>query len=86
MGRLRLSRKETEAARAGPESLPAIGAEKHLRERGVLVPVGELGPVRNGEIEALVRAGLAVVQGGRIRLTAAGMDVHSAVAERLFGG
>ncbi|MBS1108208.1 MAG: hypothetical protein H6Q88_200, partial [Anaeromyxobacteraceae bacterium] len=36
-------------------------------------------------VSALVRAGLAVVGGGRLRLTAEGMDVHSAVAERLFG-
>jgi putative oxygen-independent coproporphyrinogen III oxidase len=46
----------------------------------------EIGPERSGEVAALVRAGLAVVRGGRIRLTAAGMDVHSAVAERLFVG
>jgi oxygen-independent coproporphyrinogen-3 oxidase len=46
----------------------------------------ELGTERTGEVSAMVRAGLAVVQGGRIRLTADGMDVHSAVAERLFGG
>ncbi len=45
-----------------------------------------LGPEQAGEVEGLVRAGLAVSLGGRIRLTAAGMDVHSAVAERLFGG
>jgi putative oxygen-independent coproporphyrinogen III oxidase len=50
------------------------------------LPEGEVGPGREGEIEALVRAGLAVVRRGRIRLTEAGMDVHSAVAERLFGG
>ena len=43
-----------------------------------------LGPERNAEVQALVRAGLAEVDGGRLRLTAAGMDVHSAVAERLF--
>jgi putative oxygen-independent coproporphyrinogen III oxidase len=44
-----------------------------------------LEPERDREVAAMVRAGLAVVQGGRIRLTAEGMDVHSAVAERLFG-
>jgi oxygen-independent coproporphyrinogen-3 oxidase len=43
-----------------------------------------LGPARRAEVEALVRAGLAELGGGRLRLTAAGMDVHSAVAERLF--
>lgn len=47
--------------------------------------VAALGPGSRGEVEALVRAGLAVLGGGRIRLTAEGMDVHSAVAERLFG-
>jgi hypothetical protein len=44
-----------------------------------------LRPGLGGEVEALVRGGLAAVRGGRIRLTADGMDVHSAVAERLFG-
>jgi oxygen-independent coproporphyrinogen-3 oxidase len=43
-----------------------------------------LGPARRAEVEALVRAGLAELERGRLRLTAAGMDVHSAVAERLF--
>jgi oxygen-independent coproporphyrinogen-3 oxidase len=43
-----------------------------------------LGPARRAEVEALVRAGLAESSAGRLRLTAAGMDVHSAVAERLF--
>ncbi len=43
-----------------------------------------LGPARRAEVEALVRARLAELDGGRLRLTAAGMDVHSAVAERLF--
>jgi hypothetical protein len=38
----RLTRKEATAARAGEESLPAIGAERHLRLRGVLIPLGEL--------------------------------------------
>ncbi|MEY2668809.1 MAG: hypothetical protein RJA59_1447, partial [Pseudomonadota bacterium] len=47
--------------------------------------VAALGPASGAEVEALVRAGLAVVRGGRLRLTAEGMDVHSAVAERLFG-
>jgi oxygen-independent coproporphyrinogen-3 oxidase len=47
--------------------------------------VAKLGPGFGGEVEALVRGGLAVMRRGRIRLTADGMDVHSAVAERLFG-
>lgn len=44
-----------------------------------------LGRGKQGEVDALVRAGLAVVRGGRLRLTEEGMDVHSAAAERLFG-
>ncbi len=50
------------------------------------LPVAELGVGRKAEVAAMVHAGLAVVRGGRLRLTAEGMDVHSAVAERLFGG
>lgn len=38
----RLNRKSTEAARAGSDSLPAIGAERHLRLRGVLIPLAVL--------------------------------------------
>ena len=36
------------------------------------------------EVESLLAAGLAVRGDGRLRLTAAGMDVHSAVVERLL--
>ena len=50
------------------------------------LPMGELGAGREAEVAALVHAGLAVIRGGRLRLTVEGMDVHSAVAERLFGG
>ena len=50
------------------------------------LPEREVGPGREEDVKALVRAGLAVVRRGRIRLTEAGMDLHSAVAERLFGG
>jgi oxygen-independent coproporphyrinogen-3 oxidase len=46
--------------------------------------VAALEPGRQEDLEALVRARLAAVRGGRLRLTAEGMDVHSAVAERLF--
>ena len=49
------------------------------------LPIEDVGPGREAAVSALVRAGLAVVGGGRLRLTAEGMDVHSAVAERLFG-
>ena len=50
------------------------------------IDVARLGPGKAAEVEALVRGGLAVVRGGRLRLTPEGMDVHSAVAERLFEG
>jgi hypothetical protein len=43
-----------------------------------------LSPGQRREVEGLVGAGLAVLRGGRLALTPAGMDVHSAVAERLF--
>ena len=49
------------------------------------LPIEDVGPGREAAVSALVRAGLAVVGGDRLRLTAEGMDVHSAVAERLFG-
>lgn len=35
----RLNKKSAEAARAGAESLPAIGAERQLRLRGILIPL-----------------------------------------------
>jgi oxygen-independent coproporphyrinogen-3 oxidase len=50
------------------------------------IDVARLGPGRGAEVDALVRGGLAVVAGGRLRLTPEGMDVHSAIAERLFEG
>ena len=70
-----------------------LGAGEIANERIMLalriaegLPMGELGAGREAEVAALVHAGLAVVRGGRLRLTVEGMDVHSAVAERLFGG
>jgi putative oxygen-independent coproporphyrinogen III oxidase len=47
------------------------------------IPLADLG-AGAVEVPGLVRAGLAVVEGERLRLTPEGMDVHSAVAERLF--
>jgi putative oxygen-independent coproporphyrinogen III oxidase len=44
-----------------------------------------LGASRRDEVAPLLRAGLARLEAGRLRRTPAGMDVHSAVAERLFG-
>jgi oxygen-independent coproporphyrinogen-3 oxidase len=43
-----------------------------------------LSPGQRREVDGLVGAGLALLRGGRLALTPAGMDVHSAVAERLF--
>ena len=43
-----------------------------------------LTPRQGREAEALVRAGLATMRRGRLALTPAGLDVHSAVAERMF--
>jgi len=48
------------------------------------IEVARLGAGRAAEVDALVRGGLAVLSGERLRLTPEGMDVHSAVAERLF--
>ncbi len=48
------------------------------------IPLAAVDATRSAEIPGLVRAGLAVVEAERLRLTPAGMDVHSAVAERLF--
>jgi oxygen-independent coproporphyrinogen-3 oxidase len=42
-----------------------------------------LGPAAAREVEELVRRRLAVVRKGRLVLTSRGMDLHSAVAERL---
>ena len=47
-------------------------------------PVAGLTPRQAGEVAALVRHRLAVVRAGRLVLTSRGMDLHSAVAERLF--
>jgi hypothetical protein len=43
-----------------------------------------LSPAQGREVAGFLRAGLAVLRRGRLALTPAGMDVHSAVAERLF--
>ncbi len=43
-----------------------------------------LTPRQAREADALVRAGLATIREGRLALTPAGLDVHSAVAERMF--
>ncbi len=49
-------------------------------------PLDALSPPQSAEAARLVRGRLAVRRGGRLVLTSRGMDVHSAVAERLFEG
>jgi len=69
--------------RLGPAEL---GRERVLlglrRARGI--SEADLPPARRGEVAALLRARLAVRRGGRLVLTSRGMDLHSAVAERLL--
>jgi oxygen-independent coproporphyrinogen-3 oxidase len=43
-----------------------------------------LSPAQGREVAGFLRTGLAVLRRGRLALTPAGMDVHSAVASRLF--
>jgi putative oxygen-independent coproporphyrinogen III oxidase len=47
-------------------------------------PLALLSPRAAGEVEELLRRRLAVARAGRLVLTSRGMDLHSAVAERLF--
>jgi oxygen-independent coproporphyrinogen-3 oxidase len=47
-------------------------------------PLEWFGPAAAGELRSLRRRRLAVVRAGRLVLTSRGMDLHSAVAERLF--
>jgi hypothetical protein len=47
-------------------------------------PVAALSPAQARAAGDLVRHRLAVVRAGRLVLTARGMDLHSAVSERLF--
>lgn len=82
---------EIEAGRlpaAGPERL---GPGEVRNERVMLalrtargLDAALLPAVKRPEVEALVAAGLASRRGRRIVLTARGLDVHSAVAERLM--
>jgi oxygen-independent coproporphyrinogen-3 oxidase len=69
----RLGRREQEEERV----LLALRTREGLAE-------AEIAEERRGEVEPLLRARLAVRQGGRIVLTSRGMDVHSAVVERLI--
>jgi len=48
------------------------------------VPLDLVGPAKAGEVAALLRRRLAVVWVGRLVLTSRGLELQSAVAERLF--
>jgi coproporphyrinogen III oxidase-like Fe-S oxidoreductase len=48
------------------------------------LPTSALSARQAAEVTALRAAGLADEKAGRIVLTPAGLDVHSAIAERLF--
>lgn len=68
-----------------------VDAAARRRERVMLalrtaegVAEEELPEARRGEVEALVRNRLALRRKGRLVLTARGLDLHSAVAERFF--
>jgi len=68
-----------------------LGAADVRNERVMLglrtaagVAVASLGPAQAAEARRLVAAGLAAIRDGRLALTPRGLDVHSAVAERLL--
>ena len=72
-----------EEDRLGPAEIVEERVMLALRTRRGL-PVAEIPAPRRGEAEALTRARLAAVLHGQLVLTARGMDVHSAVVERLL--
>jgi oxygen-independent coproporphyrinogen-3 oxidase len=72
-----------EEDRLGPREAANEGRMLALRTRDGL-PVASVPPGRRGEVESLVRSRLAVVRRDRLLLTSRGLDVHSAIAERLF--
>ncbi|WP_176069169.1 coproporphyrinogen-III oxidase family protein [Anaeromyxobacter diazotrophicus] len=80
-----------EAGRLPTAEEDLLGPRELAEERLMLAlrlregaPLAAIAPSRRGEIEALVRARLAVVRGERLVLTSRGLDLHSAVAERLM--
>jgi len=80
-----------EAGRVPTEEEDRIPPRADRNERLMLAlrttggaPLAALGPGQAREVDALVSRRLAVRRGGRLLLTARGMDLHSAVAERLF--
>lgn len=68
-----------------------LGAKEAANEARMLclrtrdgLPVASIPPGRRAEVVSLVRSRLAVVRRERLLLTSRGLDVHSAIAERLF--
>jgi oxygen-independent coproporphyrinogen-3 oxidase len=73
---------QAEEERLGPAELSRERVMLALRTaRGL--PEEEIPPARRGEVGPLLARRLAVRRGGRLVLTSRGMDLHSAVAERL---
>ncbi len=80
-----------EAGRLPTAEEERLGARELLEERLMLalrtrggLPLSEIPPSRRDEADALVRRRLAARLGGRLVLTARGMELHSAVVERLL--
>ncbi len=80
-----------EAGRLPVAEEERIGPAAERNERLMLAlrtrrgfPVEALAPAQAAEVETLVRRRLAVRRRGRLVLTSRGMELHSAVAERLF--
>ena len=73
----------SEEDRLGPRELAEERVMLALRTRAG-VAVEAIAPARRAEIAALRQARLAVVRARRLVLTSRGMDVHSAVVERLL--
>jgi oxygen-independent coproporphyrinogen-3 oxidase len=48
------------------------------------IPVEWIDPIRGHELRPLLRSRLAVLRRGRLVLTSRGMELHSAIAERLI--
>ncbi len=93
-GNVRDARAYLDAALAGR---PPTAEEDHIdhaadrNERLMLAlrtragaPLSALSPAQEREAAAAIRHRLAVRRGGRLVLTSRGMDLHSAVSERLF--
>jgi oxygen-independent coproporphyrinogen-3 oxidase len=82
---------DVEAGRFPTAEEDRLGPRQLVNERLMLalrtargLPEALLPAERSGEVETLLTRGLAARRRGRLVLTARGLDVHSAVAERLF--